>query len=190
MVWKLWILLLVLSALAEPNARAAGLKIWIAARTDGVAGTGTSNNPYDGHTAVLFDRIMQGLTPYMVVHLGPGLFKTTGSAGYNPDGFYLPVGCKIIGAGMDLTTLRCVYYPAAAGVNGHPVLQNRMDVDGDGVEVTDLTVDCNWQNLGAAAATKMGAVSLSGNHAAIRRVRAINMPTETGRASRRRSSFP
>ena len=75
---------------------------------------------------------------------------------------------------MDQTTLRCVFYPAAAGVNGHSVLQNRMDVDGDGVEVTDLTVDCNWQHLGAAAATKIGAVNLSGNNAAIRRVRAIN----------------
>src|SRR3978361_1843439 len=153
MLWKLWFTSAfagVLLIVGSGRALAGGAEIWIAVRTDGIAGSGTT------------------------VHLGRGLFQTTGAAGYNPKGYYLPPGTKIIGAGIDLTTVQCVLYPLAAGVNGHFVFESPRDADGAGTEVTDLTVDCNWQNLAAPSASKIGAVSLSGNNCAIRRVRAIN----------------
>lgn len=150
-------------------------EIWISDRSDGKAGSGTNADPFDAHTAPLFDRIMRGLAPGTILHIGPGLFHTSGSYSFNEsNGYYLPVGCKIIGAGMDRTTIRATAYPATAGVNGHFVLASKANVDGAGIEVTDLTVDCNWQNLTAVAAAKTGAVSLHGNNCAIRRVRAIN----------------
>ncbi|MBA3606928.1 MAG: hypothetical protein H0W43_00200 [Chthoniobacterales bacterium] len=118
---------------------------------------------------------MRGLARGTILHIGPGLFHTSGSYSYNEsNGYYLPVGCKIIGAGIDSTTVRVIAYPAAAGINGHYVFESKANVDGAGIEVTDLTVDCNWQNLTAVAAAKTGAVSLHGNNCAIRRVRAIN----------------
>ncbi|MGH8095062.1 MAG: NHL repeat-containing protein [Chthoniobacterales bacterium] len=163
---------LVVEAAAETSSAA---EIWISYRTDGIPGTGTASDPFDGHTALLFDKIMRGIAPATIVHIGPGLFRTTGSFSYNEsNGYYLPVGCKIIGAGQNETTIRCTYYPAAAGVNGHSVLESSSAVDGAGIEVTDLTVDCNWQNLHAAAASRISAVNLRGNNCAIRRVTAIN----------------
>ncbi|MBA2434086.1 MAG: hypothetical protein H0V54_03190 [Chthoniobacterales bacterium] len=150
-------------------------EIWIATRSDGKTGSGTSADPFDAHTALLFDQIMRSLAPSTILHIGPGLFHTSGSYSFNEsNGYYLPVGCKIIGAGIDRTTVRVIAYPAAAGINGHYVFESKANVDGAGIEVTDLTVDCNWQNLTAVAAAKTGAVSLHGNNCAIRRVRAIN----------------
>lgn len=53
--------------------------IWIAVRTDGRAGSGTLNDPYDGSTATKFDAVMSSLSQYTRVHLGPGTFQTTGT---------------------------------------------------------------------------------------------------------------
>ena len=59
------------------------INIWIAYRTDGVAGSGTQNDPYDGSsTATKFDAIMNSLAANTTVHLGPTTstnpFLTTG----------------------------------------------------------------------------------------------------------------
>jgi hypothetical protein len=59
------------------------MNVWIAARNDGVAGTGTHNDPYDGSTATKFDGVMNMIvTNYAgiktCVHLGPGTFQTGG----------------------------------------------------------------------------------------------------------------
>ena len=80
MLWKLWFPLVVLGHFLSTEAQAAAPEIWIAARTDGIAGSGTSSNPYDGHTAALFDGIMRSVASYTTVHLGAGVFETTGSA--------------------------------------------------------------------------------------------------------------
>ncbi|HEY1583769.1 MAG TPA: NHL repeat-containing protein, partial [Chthoniobacterales bacterium] len=171
----LLILIAVFLSVGTGTVDAAPTTIWISDRTDGVAGNGTATNPYDGHTAIKFDQIMRSIAPGTVVHIGPGTFQTTGSYGYNEEaGYYIPPGCKISGAGIDLTTIRNTIYPAAAGINGHMVWESRWDTDGAGIEISDLTVDCNWQNLKAAPASKLGAIGLRGNDCAIRRVRAIN----------------
>lgn len=37
------------------------LEVWIAYRTDGIKGSGTLNDPWDGSTDAKFDSIMNGL---------------------------------------------------------------------------------------------------------------------------------
>src|SRR5205814_1055697 len=47
------------------------MNVWIALRTDGVAGTGTQNYPFDGSTATKFDALMGGFSANTRVNLGP-----------------------------------------------------------------------------------------------------------------------
>lgn len=82
---------------------AARLDVWIALRTDGVKGSGTESDPYDGSTAGKFDVLMHSLPANTAVHIGPGVFETRGSAGWQPKS-----GQRIVGSGMDVTVLRLV----------------------------------------------------------------------------------
>jgi hypothetical protein len=56
------------------------MNVWIAARNDRVAGTGTHNDPYDGSTQAKFDALMSTMPTNTCVHLGPGVFQTNGYA--------------------------------------------------------------------------------------------------------------
>jgi hypothetical protein len=151
------------------------LQVYIAVRTDGLPGSGTQADPYDGSTAAKFDALLRSIPAYTTIHLGSGTFLTTGSASYNgTQGYIVKPGWKIMGAGKDLTTVKAIYYPAAAGPIGHHVFEGDCNVDGNGTVISDLTVDCNWQNLGAATGTKTAAINLFGNNCRISRVRAIN----------------
>ena len=38
------------------------IDIWVAKRTDGVGGSGTQNDPYDGSTTTKFDTLMNGFS--------------------------------------------------------------------------------------------------------------------------------
>ena len=150
-------------------------EVWIAVRTDGLPGTGTQTDPYDGSTAAKLDTILRLIPAYTRIHLGPGTFLTTGSFSYNEArGYYVKAGWKINGAGKELTTVKATFYPTTAGTNGHCVFEGDCNVDGNGTEITDLTVDCNWQNLGAATNTRTAAINLFGNNCRISRVKAIN----------------
>jgi hypothetical protein len=48
----------------------APFDVWIAARTDGIKGSGTASDPYDGSTQARFDARMSELQPNTRVHLG------------------------------------------------------------------------------------------------------------------------
>ena len=91
------------------------VNVWIAARTDSVAGTGTQNDPYDGSTAVKFDALMNGLGTYARVLLGPGMFQTNGYADGVSGGWQIKYGMKIVGSGIDVTTLQLT----ASATNAH-----------------------------------------------------------------------
>ena len=60
------------------------VNIWVAARTDGIAGSGTLNDPYDGGDPDVFDDLMRTFasettaTQGVRVNLGPGTFQTRG----------------------------------------------------------------------------------------------------------------
>ena len=44
--------------------------VWIAYRTDGIKGSGTASDPWDGSTAAHFDAIMASLPSNVCIHLG------------------------------------------------------------------------------------------------------------------------
>lgn len=62
----------------------APFEIWIAYRTDGIAGSGTASDPYDGSSQAKFDAILSSLEtlyPSGQVHvrLGPSPRKANGN---------------------------------------------------------------------------------------------------------------
>src|SRR5688572_30612086 len=86
-------------------------EIWIAKRTDGVGGSGTLNDPYDGSTAAKFDALMNTISAMSadkvgVVHLGPGAFLTNGFNSRLNTGWQVKAGTRIVGSGVDSTTLQ------------------------------------------------------------------------------------
>ena len=135
----------------------------------------TNADPYDGSTAAKLDTILRSIPAYRRIHLGPGTFLTTGSFSYNEArGYYLKPGWKINGAGKELTTpVKATLYPATAGTNGHCVFEGDCNLDGDGTEITDLSMDCNWQNLGMTRDTRTAAINLFGNNCQLSGVKAI-----------------
>ena len=54
------------------------INIWIALRSDGVKGSGTQNDPYDGSTATRLDTILNTLVANTRIHFGPGTFQING----------------------------------------------------------------------------------------------------------------
>jgi hypothetical protein len=156
------------------------MNVWVAARTDGIVGTGTHNDPYDGSTAAKFDSLMSGLSANTCVHLGPGTFQTNGyydgvvSGGWQPKR-----AMKITGSGIDVTVLQLTgsasnahYYAIGhqLSVSGQP---NLMDF----FEISELTIDCNLAGL-SGTGVACGAVRVMGNHSKIRHVKAINWGTK------------
>jgi hypothetical protein len=131
--------------------------VWIAQRSDGLKGSGTLNDPYDGSTQARFDSVMSGLSANTRVHLGPGTFVTNGYSDEVTPGWQIQAGMKIVGSGMDVTTLQIanrqtgstsarVVAVGHALTAGSPSHANLVDF----AEVSDLTIDCN---LGAQTGT-------------------------------------
>ena len=63
----------------------APFNIWLAVGTDGIKGTGTASDPFDGGTAAAFDARLKEIgalfpTEKVAIHLGPGTFYTQGYA--------------------------------------------------------------------------------------------------------------
>ncbi len=79
-------------------------EVWIAICSDG-GGSGTLNDPYDGSTAAKFDAIMNSLPEGTQVHLGPGEFQTAGYSDDATGGWQIRAGMRIVGSGIDITTL-------------------------------------------------------------------------------------
>ena len=161
----------------------APLEIWIAYRTDGLKGSGTASDPYDGSTAAKFDARMNETPANMRVHLGPGIFETKGYADGETTGWQPKPGMNITGAGIDVTTLKLAgasqnkpYFTIGhALTTGSPAVPNLLDY----FEISDLTIDCN---LGGQTPTQLScaAVRIMGNHCRIRRVKATEWGTKYG----------
>lgn len=160
---------------ALPDGR-PGREVWIAARTDGVKGSGTETDPYDGSTAARFDALMQSIPANTTVHLGPGTFETKGSG---PGGWAPKSGQKLFGSGMEVTILRLVN--ATSG--GYRAIHSDYPNLFTSFEAADLTVDCNLGGQTVEgydfAPVACGAISMAGRHIRLRRIRAINFGTQT-----------
>jgi hypothetical protein len=148
--------------------------VWIALRTDGVKGTGTASDPFDGSTEARFDAVMNSLPVNTKVHLGPGTFSTRGYADGVSGGWQPKPGMKIVGAGIDVTVLKLAAMQTSNAqfyAIGHDLVSGGQANLMDSVELSDLTIDCN---VGGQGGTNVacGAVRLMGNHVRIQRVKA------------------
>jgi hypothetical protein len=159
---------------------------YVARRTDGVAGSGTLADPWNGNTPERFDSLMNNVPPQTRIHLGPGVFETKGysdqaDAGY---GWQPKPGQKIVGSGIGVTTLKLVgasvadaHYFAIGHALWDPTAQlpNLLDF----FEVSDLTIDCNLDGQTGGADMACGAIRVMGNYALIKRVKVIAWGTKT-----------
>lgn len=161
---------LVLGILLCTNALAFSGEYWI--RPDGTDGTGDGSaaNPWVRTTANSFDTLMKSssIPAGSTIHLMPGTFQTL-------EGIHPKDRWKIRGAGIDVTVLKIASQDGLTNYydpNGFPAIG-----DGyfrhDGVEVSDLTVDCNLQGT-TEINVSMHAVVLHGNDTRISRVKAVN----------------
>src|SRR5271165_3911444 len=129
--------------------------IYLAVRTDGIAGTGTASNPFDASSAAKYDQLLATYSQNTVFNYAPGTYKTTGwhyrtrtSAGTN---------CQHFGAGVDQTVIQLV--GASDLTQDGVIFGTDYDATADGFEVQNLTLDCNalgnpkfTNGLGATAA--------------------------------------
>jgi hypothetical protein len=136
--------------------------VYIAPRTDGIAGDGTIGNPYDASTEAKFDALIPTLPQNSTIVLLPGTYYTKYTT--------WPNFCSVIGSGINNTKIVNSTLPTQAVAGpGYSVIS----IIGDNVTVSNLTIDCNWQNI-RALMRKNGAVFLMGRNCMIDRIRAIN----------------
>jgi hypothetical protein len=157
------------------------INVWIAYRTDGVKGTGTQADPWDGSTASKLDAALNDalVTANARIHFGPGIFLINGYQDGSATS-WLKAGMQIVGSGIDVTTLRLVGATTAGKhyfAIGHPFMSGGQPNPMDGVEVSNLTIDCNL--AGASSQIACGAVRLMGSHCRARRLKVINWGTKT-----------
>jgi hypothetical protein len=169
--------LMLISALCFLNhAQAQALtNIYLAVRTDGIAGTGTASDPFDASTPDKYDQLLATFSQNTIFNYAPGTYQTTGwrytarqTAGTN---------CKHYGAGIDQTIIQLVGAndPTEDGV----IFGSDYDVTADGFEIQNATLDCNpagnpkfVNGLGA-----IGAVNTQGSNILISNVKVINFGT-------------
>jgi hypothetical protein len=152
--------------------------IWIAARTDGLPGSGTQADPYDGSNADKFDALLHGFygVPNLGIHLmGAGPFKTSVARRWT-----VQPGWVISGDGMYNTTIQLT--GNVAGMTGVTAIVSDSNIATDNVTIRDLTVDCNWAELVLTADTgavgekhiTVTAVGLYGSNNLLERIRSLN----------------
>lgn len=141
--------------------------VFFAYRTDTALGSGTRDDPYNGNDDKApgnFDSKLDAVPANTTIRLGPGTFKTKGTAGWTPKS-----GQRIIGAGLAETILQVSGVPSgnavAIGNVGNPPYL-------DGFEASDLTIDCNLG--GNANATGVGGIAVNGKHVYLCRLRVHN----------------
>ena len=155
---------------------APSVNVWISKRTDGVAGTGTQADPFDGSTQAQFDEVMSGIPANTWIHLGPGTFRTSVTKPW-----WVKPGWVVEGAGMDQTTVQLTGNVAGKHTNV-VCFESSPNVSSDYIVLRDLTCDANWAELSATADTglngekniKTGALALYGSNNLVQRVRSIN----------------
>jgi hypothetical protein len=152
--------------------------IWISTRTDGLPGSGTQTDPYDGSTPQKFDALLHGFygTNNLGIHLiGAGPFRTFVNRNWE-----VQPGWVISGDGMFNTTVQLT--GNVAGMSGVTAFVSNPNVATDNVTIRDLTIDCNWAELSQTADTGFNAekkitvtaVGIYGSNNLLERVRSIN----------------
>lgn len=156
---------------------------FLAIRNDGLAGTGTIDDPLSANTPERFDAIMSSIQPLTVVHLGPGMFQTRGyydGGAFTGYGWQAKGQTRIVGSGKDVTTLQLVSNGSTTGYPhyyaiGHAFTtsQNGPPNLADFLEISDLTIDCGASSQGSQT-RRCGAIRIMGNHVRVMRVKVID----------------
>jgi hypothetical protein len=164
-------------------------EIWIAVRADGLPGTGTQADPYDGSTVDKFDALMYGFryASNLGVHLGPGVFRSAATHLW-----YVRPGWVVEGTGMYTTTVQLA--GDASTLSGAVCFRSDPNMSTDNVMITNLTIDSNWPELSQTAPPGAGgeknfkatAVALFGSNNLLDHVRSIN---EYGSAANHKEPF-
>jgi hypothetical protein len=130
----------------------APTEIWISpTRSDGL-GQGTEVDPYDGHNQAAFDALLANNTKcptYTHIHLLPGTFQVSPHNEVSPTN--LKSGWWIHGSGAGKTTVQIV--GSLSGLVHNAAFTSASNGVTDNVTISDLTIDCNWPNIGASADT-------------------------------------
>jgi hypothetical protein len=168
-------------------------KIFISTRTDGQEGSGTCNDPYDGSSVDKFDSILRDkVEDNTEINLFPGIFETRGFR-YNDyeRSVRLKPGCKLRGAGDNLTTVKLVeasepgqvYFVIAANYGYQESSKEAVWTSTpnyfyyDDCEISDLTIDCNYNGQPAnnpQPTIGTHGIQIIGNRTKVSRVRIIH----------------
>ena len=163
--------------------------VWLANRTDSATGAGTELDPFSVPATLpenipsdwdpSFDQILRALPSHTAIRLMPGLYWTRGfNPSYSNRGWRPASGMRIVGAGVENTTLKLTTSPALPMANLTAVVGNKHTDTShflDGFELSDLTVDGSIDTADNAA---VGGVALSGRHIFIHRVWVKNFGTK------------
>lgn len=166
-----------LAMLASPPIRTfvPTQDVWVSRRADGLPGSGTQSNPFNGSTQVGFDAVMAAIPPNCAIHLGPGTFRTAVARPW-----LVKPGWVVTGAGMDVTTVQLA--GNAANITSVSCFSSDPNTSTDNVTISDLTIDCNWPELSQTAVigdtgestTAIAAAYIFGSYNVIERVHFIN----------------
>jgi len=181
-------------------------EVCLAIRNDGLEGTvivgsGTVDDPWDVSTAEKFDYVMNNPAfarkDYLVIHLGPGLFRTKGGGGNGVDpAWSVRKGQRFIGSGINSTRVMLASQPwkipptPLQTKGGVSVFLGGQDVSIEDVEISDMTIDCNMAGQPVRPSgpgeppalypmLAASAISLAGRNLRVRRVRVVNFGTRT-----------
>src|SRR5262245_17862994 len=124
-----------------------------------------------------FDDIMNTLGANTCVQLGPTPanrpFLTKGFKVEGALGSSVKSAMKILGSGIDVTTLRLVGQAGTCYAIGHDFAAGPVDY----FEISDLSIDCNQMVPTGVGNSACGAVRIMGNYARVRRLKVINWGT-------------
>lgn len=126
-------------------------EVWIKLRGDGLPGTGSQANPFNGDGPLWLDKLLRGLPENTVIHFGPGEYLTRGyhAGEADPSKIWQPKrGWKIIGAGIDSVVLRLV--DASIPTTGYSVIGSEYNQNADDLEIIGMTLDADLDNQAGA----------------------------------------
>lgn len=133
-------------------------------------GTGAITNPYYGD----FDHILAVQPTNTTIHLLPGIHYTAGNA------INLPQDTRLIGAGIDTTTIRRDTSVSPGLMQVCIISSVEYPTDASGIEISDLTVDIAATN-GSIYANN--GINLFGDTSAVRRVKVIDASGDLANAA-------
>lgn len=116
----------------------AAYEVWVAARTDARAGTGTVTDPFDAGSVAklnaLFEKFQKDYGDNLTVHFGPGIY-------YGDRLLSVRDNWHLLGAGRDITVFKTAPNPDRSQTLGFRPL------DVTGFVLSDVTFDFNVLNL-------------------------------------------